>query len=152
MNMNKLYIASLLILAAFVWAVWLATRNPSRRNTWGVIVAAVIFGLDLGLTIAWRLYIPELRWVLRNAYTSLVNDQLYTSMVSAAALRKLEDGKNDETKSFLAEQVARYYRELKAAKALNEHQQKTVTIIEELSSRSETLRQKLTEQTKQTKH
>ena len=105
--MTKLDIASLVILAAFVWAVWSATRNPSRRNTWGVIVASVIFGLDLGFTIAWRLYIPELRSVLGNAYNSLVNDQLYTSMVSAAALGKLEDGKTGETKSFLAGQVAR---------------------------------------------
>jgi hypothetical protein len=149
--MTKLEIASLLILAAFVWAVWSATRNPSRRKTWWVIVAAVIFGLDLGFTIAWRLYIPELRWVLRNAYTSLVNDQLYTSMVSAGALRKLEDGKNDEAKSFLADQVARYYRELKGAKTLNAQQQKTLALIEEVSSKSETLRQKLSEQTKQTK-
>jgi hypothetical protein len=148
---TKLYIASLFILAAFVWAVWSATRNPSRRNTWGVIVAAVIFGLDLGFTIAWRLYIPELRWVLRNAYTSLVNDQLYTSMVSAAALGKLEDGKNGETKSFLAVQVARYYRELKDAKTLNPQQQKTIALIEELSSKSEILRQKIAEQTKQPK-
>jgi hypothetical protein len=72
-------------------------------------------------------------------------------MVSAAALRKLEDGENDETKSFLAGQVAHYYRELKGAKTLNAHRQKTLAIIEELSSKSEILRQKLAEQTKQPK-
>jgi len=97
------------------------------------------------------LYIPELRSVLSNTYTAIVNDQLQTSMISVAALGKLENGKNAETKSFLAEQIARYYRDLKSAKVLNAQQQKTLAIIEELSSKSETLRQKLTEQTKQSK-
>jgi hypothetical protein len=72
-------------------------------------------------------------------------------MVSAAALGKLEDGKNDETKSFLAEQVARYYQELKGAKTLNTQQQKTLALIEDLSAKSEILRQKLAQQTKQPK-
>jgi len=94
------------------------------------------------------LYIPELRSVLSNAYTSTVNDRIYTSMVSAAALSKLEDGKNAETKSFLADEVVRYYRELKSAKTLNAQQQKTVALIEQVSSKSETLRQKLAEPTK----
>jgi hypothetical protein len=150
--MNKFDIASLLILAAFVWAAWSVIRKPSRANIWAVTVIGVILGLDAGFTIAWRLYIPELRSLLSNVYSSIAIDQLQTSIVSAAALRKLEDGKNDETKSFLAEQVARYYRELKGAKTLNAHQQKTLAIIEELSSKSEILRQKLAEQTKQPKN
>ncbi len=146
--MNKIDIASLLILVGFVWAVWSATRKPSRGNIWVATVAGVILGIDLGFTIAWRLYIPELRSVLSNAYTSTVNDRIYTSMVSAAALSKLEDGKNAETKSFLADEVVRYYRELKSAKTLNAQQQKTVALIEQVSSKSETLRQKLAEPTK----
>jgi hypothetical protein len=146
--MNTFDIASLLILVAFVWAVWSAARKPSRSNIWIVSVAGVILGLDLGFTIAWRFYVPELRSLLSNVYTSVAIDQLQTSMVSAAALGKLEDGKNDETKSFLAWQVARYYRELKGAKTLNTHQQKTLAIIEELSGKSEILRKKLAEQTK----
>jgi asparagine N-glycosylation enzyme membrane subunit Stt3 len=145
--MNKVDIASLLIFAAFVWAAWSVIRKPSRGNIWAVTVIGVILGLDLGFTIAWRLYIPEMRSLLSNIYTSIAIDQVQTSMVSAAALRKLEDGKNAEAQSFLAEQVARYYRELKAAKTLNAQQQKTVAIIEELSSKSEILRQKLAEQT-----
>ena len=149
--MNKIDIALLLALVAFVWAAWSAIRKPSRGNIWTLTVSGVIFGLVSGLTIAWRLYIPELRSVLSNTYTAIVNDQLHTSMISAAALRRLEDGKNAETKSFLAEQVARYYREVQGAKTLNAQQQKTVAIIEELSSKSETLRQKLAEQTKQSK-
>jgi len=149
--MNKFDIASLLILAVFVWAAWSVIRKPSRGNIWAVTVIGVILGLDAGFTIAWRLYIPELRSLLSNVYSSIAIDQLQTSMVSAAALRKLEDGKNDETKSFLAEQVARCYRELKGAKTLNAHQQKTLAIIEELSGKSEILRQKLAEQTKQPK-
>ena len=149
--MNKFDIASLLALGAFVWAVWSAIRKPSRGKIWALTVSGVILGLVSGFTIAWRLYIPELRSLLSNVYTSIAIDQLNTSMVSAAALRKLEDGKNDETKSFLAEQVARYYRELKGAKTLNGHQQKTLEIIEELSSKSEIPRQKLAEQTKQPK-
>ncbi len=150
--MNKFDIASLLALVAFVWAVWSATRKPSRSNIWALTVSGIILGLASGFTIAWRLYIPELRSLLSNVYTSIAIDQLQTSMVSAAALRKLEDGKNDETKSFLAEQVVRYYHELKGAKTLNAHQQKTLAIIEELGSKSEILRQKLAEQTKQPKN
>jgi len=150
--MNKIDIVlPLLTLVAFVWAVWSAIRKPSRGNIWTLTVSGVIFGLVSGLTIAWQLYIPELRSVLSNTYTAIVNDQLQTSMISVAALGKLENGKNAETKSFLAEQIARYYRDLKSAKGLNAQQQKTLAIIEELSSKSETLRQKLTEQTKQSK-
>ena len=149
--MNKFDIASLLILVAFVWAAWSVIRKPSRSNIWAVTVIGVILGLDLGFTIAWRLYVPELRSLLSNVSSSIAIDQLQTSTVSAAALIKLEDGKNAETKSFLAEQVARYYRELKGAKTLNAQQQKTVAIIEELSSKSEILRQKLAEQAKQSK-
>jgi len=150
--MNKIDIALLLVaLVAFVWAAWSAIRKPSRGNIWTLTVSGVIFGLVSGLTIAWQLYIPELRSVLNNTYTAILDDQLHTSMISAAALGRLEDGKNDETKSFLAEQVARYYRELKGAKTLNAQQQKTVEIIEELSSKSEILRQKLAEKTKRPK-
>jgi len=49
-------------------------------------VSGVILGLVSGFTIAWRLYIPEMRSVLSNAYTSIAMDQLQTSMVSASAL------------------------------------------------------------------
>src|SRR5438067_13811567 len=101
--MNNFDIASLLILAAFVWAAWSVIRRPSRRNIWAVSIIGIILGLDAGFAIAWRLYLPEMRSLLSNAYSSITNDQLQTLMVSAAALSKLEDGKNDETKSFLAE-------------------------------------------------
>jgi len=50
--MNKIDIASLLILVGFVWAVWSATRKPSRGNIWVATVAGVILGIDLGFTIA----------------------------------------------------------------------------------------------------
>jgi hypothetical protein len=146
--MNKIDIASLLALVAFVWAAWSATRKPSRGTIWALTVSGVILGLVSGFTIAWRLYIPELRSVLGNAYTFIANDQLHTSMVSAAALTKLEDGKNAEAKTFLAGQVARYYRQLKDAKTLTAQEQKTLAHIEELSTKSESLRQKLAEQTK----
>ena len=146
--MKKIDIASLLLLVAFVLLVWSAIRKPSRGNICAMTVSGVVLGLACGLTIAWRLYIPELRSVLNNAYTSLVNDELHTSMVSAVALRKLEDGKNSEAKSFLAAQVAGYYGQLKDAKTLTAQQQKTLALIEELSSKSEILRQKLAERTK----
>ena len=149
--MNNFDIASLLILAAFVWATWSVIRKPSRGSILAVTIIGIILGLDAGFTIAWRLYIPEMRSVLSNAYNSIAIDQLQTAMVSAAALTQLEDGKNDDTKSFLAERVARYYQELKSAKTLNAQQQKTLAIIEKLSSKSEILRQKLAEQTKQPK-
>src|SRR4029077_2078560 len=108
--MNTVDIASLLALLAFVWAAWSASRKPFRGNIYALTVSGIILGLASGFTVAWRLYIPELRSLLSNVYTSTAIDQLQTSMVSAAALKKLEDGKNDETKSFLAWQVARYYR------------------------------------------
>ena len=136
-------IASLLIVVAFVWAIWSTIREPSRGNIWLMAVIGVVLGLEGGFTIAWRLYIPELRSVLGTVYTSLENDRLMTSLVSAAALIKLEDGKDSEAKSFLAAQVASYYRQLKDAKSLNAQQQKTLANIEERSSNSETLRQKL---------
>jgi hypothetical protein len=143
--MNTFDIASILILGAFAWAFWSATRKPSRGNVWIVTIVGVILGLDLGFTIAWRLYVPE----LRSFFSSVATDQLQTSMVSAAALMQLENGKNAEAKSFLAWRVAAYYRELKSAKALNAQQQKTLATLEELSSKSEILRQKIAEQTKQ---
>jgi hypothetical protein len=34
-TMNKIAIASLLVLAAFVWAAWSAIRKPSRGNILG---------------------------------------------------------------------------------------------------------------------
>ena len=138
-------IGSLLLVACFIWAVWLTIRKPSRGNIWVMTAMGILLGVDAGFTIAWRLYIPELRSVLGNAYNSIENDQLYASMISAATLVKLDDGKNSEAKSLLATQVASYYRQLKNANTLTAQQKKTLAHLEELRSKSETLRQKLAE-------
>jgi hypothetical protein len=146
--MKIIDIESLLIVVAFIWAIWSTIRRPSRGKIWLMTVVAIVLGVYSGFIIAWRLYIPELHSVLGNACASLENDRLLTSMTSAAALAKLEDGKDSEAKSFLAAQVASYYRQLKDAKTLNAQQQKTLANIEELSGKSEILRAKLAELTK----
>ncbi len=141
-------IGSLLLLVTFVWASWSATRKPSRGNIWAMTVVGIALGLATGFNIAWQFYIPELRSVLGSAYTSIKKDQEFASMLSAAAVIKLEQGKDSEAKSFLAAQVADYYQQLKSAKTLNAQQQKTLVCFEEMIGKSEILRQKLAERTK----
>jgi len=144
MNMlNVMDVGSVVILACFVWTIWRTAHKPSRSNIWLMTILAVVVRLDGGFAIASRLYIPVLRSILGSALSSVENDQLLTSTVSAAALTKLEDGKDSEAKSLLAMVLANSYRQLKDAKTLNAQQQKALAHIEELRSKSETLRQKL---------
>lgn len=64
-------------------------------------------------------------------------------MVSYAALIKLESGNEPEAKSFLANQVARHYRQLKSTAQLSPEEKKCVDTIESGMSKSDTLRRAL---------
>lgn len=148
MNMlNMMGIGSMVIVACFAWTIWLTIRKPSRSHISLMTILALVVGLDSGFTLASRIYLPMLRSILGNVLSSVNNDQLLASTVSAAALTKLEDGKDSEAKSLLAVMLASYYRQLKDSKTLNAQQQKALAHIEELRSKSETLRQKLGEPT-----
>ncbi len=139
-------LALILLAACFVWITWLAIRHPSRKNFYGMVAVACILGLVVGFEIAWRWYIPELRGDIRKALIGLEDEQFYATTLSFAALKKLEAGKEAETKLFLADQVAYYYRRLKNAKTRSPQQQKMLSLIDEAGGNSQILKQKLAEQ------
>jgi hypothetical protein len=106
MATKQMDLALILLVACFVWITWLAIRHPTPKNFYGMVAVACILGLVVGFEIAWRWYIPELRGDIRKVLTGLEDEQFYAATLSFAALKKLEAGKEAETKSFLADQIA----------------------------------------------
>ena len=134
-----------LVAAAFLWLIGATVRSSDRKRFFGLTLLALVVGLISGFTAAWQWYIPELRATLSGRMRWLENEPLAAAMVSYAALIKLEGGKEAEAKSFLADQVASYYRQLKGAQQLSPDQRKILDTIESGMSKSETLKLKLQE-------
>jgi hypothetical protein len=134
-----------LVAAAFLWLIAATVRSSDRKRFFGLTLLALVVGLITGFTAAWQWYIPELRATLGGRMRWLENEPLAATMVSYAALNKLESGKEAEARSFLAGQVASYYRQLKGAQQLSPDQKKILDIIESGAAKSETLKQKLQE-------
>jgi hypothetical protein len=134
-----------LVAAAFLWLIGATVLSVGRKKFFGLAVLAFLVGLMTGLLVAWEWYIPELRAVLGDRIQSIRNDQFLATTVSYAALHNLENDKEAEAKSSLANQVVRYYRQLKNAQRLSPEQKKLLDFLEEEIAKSETLKQKLQE-------
>ena len=68
----------------------------------------LLLGLAAGYEFASRVFFPKLAAEARLAAHSIDSEQRFATFVSLAALAKLEQGKVDDTKSFLANQIAGY--------------------------------------------
>lgn len=98
-----------------------------------------------GSLVVWQWYIPHLRAFLGDRIHSIRNDEFLATTVSYGALHNLENGKEAQAKSSLANQVVRYYRQLKNAQQLSPEQKKFLDSLEEAITKSETLKEKLLE-------
>jgi hypothetical protein len=133
----------ILVAAAFLWLIGATIRSSEHKRFFGLTLLALVVGMITGFTVAWQWYIPELRATLGGRMRWIENEPLAATMVSYAVLIKLESGKEAEAKSFLAGQVASYYRQLKSAQQLSPDQKKILDTIESGIAKSETLKQKL---------
>jgi hypothetical protein len=124
---------------------WRDLFSVRRRKFFGLAVVALLFGLMTRFFVAWEWYIPEFRTALGDRIRSIQNMELFATTVSYGALCKLENGKEAEAKSFLANQVIRYYRELKNAQRLSPEEKKLLDTLDAGIGKSETLKKKLQE-------
>jgi|SRR6266478_5049815 len=134
-----------LVAASFLWLVGATVLSVERKKCFGLAIGALVAGLLTGFLVGWEWYIPEMRAVLGSKIRSIDYDQFLTTEVSYAALTKLENGKEAEAKSFLADQVIRYCRQLKSAQRLSVEQKKFLDTIETAIAKSDALRKKLQE-------
>jgi hypothetical protein len=131
--------------AAFLWSVGATVLCVGRRKLFGLAVVALLFGLMTGFLVAWELYIPELRADLGDRLEWLQDQELLATTISYGALHNLENGKDAEAKSSLANQVIRHYRQLKSAQRLSSRQKQLLDTLVAAIAKSETLKQKLKE-------
>jgi hypothetical protein len=101
----------------------------------------VLFGLLMGYELAGRVFFPKLARDARLAAHSIESEQRSATLVSLAALTKLEAGEVDKTKSFLAHQIAGYSR-ASFDGSLPEHE-RLRSFIDAASAKSPALKEEL---------
>jgi len=131
--------------AAFLWAVGATVFSVGRRKFFGLAVVALVFGLMTGFLTAWNWYIPELRTALGDRIRWMQNEELLATTISYGVLCKLEKGKEAEAKSELANQVVRYYRQLRNDQRLSSKQKELLDTLDAAIAKSEALKKKLQE-------
>jgi hypothetical protein len=102
------------------------------------LVAAIIGGL-VGFELASRVFFPRLARGALQAVQRIDSEQRYATVVSLAALHKLEAGDTDGAKSFLAHEIISYSKAM-FDDSLPENQ-KLKTLIRDAVSKSPTLQQ-----------
>jgi hypothetical protein len=111
-----------------------------------VALIAGLFGLAIGYELASRVLFPKFVADVRLAEHSIDSEQRFGTVVSLAALTNLEAGEVDKTKTFLAHQIASYYR-AKFDSSLPQNQRLRPS-IEAASEKSSILKEELTKQPK----
>ena len=141
--MNLGFVGFVLVAAAFLWLIGATIWSPARKTTFGLALLGLIVGLLTGFLIAWQWYIPELRNTLGGKMRWIQHEPVAAAMISYTALNKLESGNEAEAKSFLANQVMRFYHALKKTNQLSPEEKKCLDTLESGIAKSEALRQSL---------
>jgi|ERR1043166_2739996 hypothetical protein len=110
-----------------------------------VLVAAII-GALVGFELASRVFFPRLARGALQTVQRIDSEQRYATVVSLAAVHKLEAGDTDGAKSFLAHEIVRYSK-ADFDDSLPENQKLKAFVQDELS-KSPTLQQEAAKQQK----
>ena len=117
--------------------------------TFKLIVAVLVAGIVgalIGFELASRVFFPRLAGGALQAIQRIDSEQRYATVVSLAALSKLEAGDTDGAKSFLAHEVIGYSK-ASFDDSLPENQ-KLKSLIQDAISKSPTLQQEVAKERK----
>ena len=113
---------------------------------WLAAITGGVIGAVIALGVAQAFWMRTLRTAIPTALQSLQQKQEYVCTISLAALTRLEAGETDRAKLILAREVASYYHHpLGEAPA---QRQKLLTLIDDASGKSQTLKDELTKTNK----